>query len=436
MSANFPFQENIDVFAGEKAEKEYWIKINSKDATNTSPFNFNVKFNMRINNYNVDASGNQKGGGVFKKEAVIESNYTDIKKIEISDVIIPRYIPNNILGLNFDGVNLVQQGLDPIYFVSCYPGVTARCSTFTPAVGSPPSYPYIKLTSYKDCVILTSITSSPIMLDDISGSCFKYRDTKIIDHITIGDMVYPILDVSNNYITVFDYKQKDLPVSYSLIMANYYSNDVFETLRTNFHITSAGKNTSVSIDDFPALLLETMYASNIIRFYDSNNNNTYMILNKYTVVNTGTQITGTCYGDPIADLSGNIVVQLFNYGIRDMIDERIFYIEMDPFTPVKSSATDSSLDKMFGVLFPSTQSKNWLYCSGEPRESFLPRDLRKLDKITFTIYDSNGISINDTFKNRQGLLNPNYFSNMYTTVVLKVEEIDKTLVAKKNELKK
>jgi hypothetical protein len=91
---------------------------------------------------------------------------------------------------------------------------------------------------------------------------------------------------------------------------------------------------------------------------------------------------------------------------------------------------------MFGVLFPSTQSKNWLYCSGEPREAFLPRDLRKLDKITFTIYDSNGISLNDTFKNRPGFLNPNYFSNMYTTIVIKIEEVDKTLIAKKNEKEK
>ena len=436
MSANFPFQENIDVFAGEKAEKEYWLKISSKDATSTSPFNFNVKFNMRINNYDVDSSGNQKGGGVFKKEAVIESNYTDIKKIEVSDVIIPRYIPNNILGLNFDGVNLVQQGLDPIYFISCYPGVTAKCSAFTPTAGSPPSYPYIKLTSYKDCVILTSITSSPIMLDDISGCHFKYKDTKIIDHITIGDIVYPILDVSNNYIRVLDYIENDLPTSYSLIMANYYSNDVFETTDANFTIGSVGRNTSVSIDNFPSLLLETMYASNIIRFYDSHNHNTYMVLNKYNVLYAGTQMIGKCYGDPILDLSGNIVVQLFNYGIRDMIDERIFYLQMDPFIPVKSSATNNSLDKMFGVLFPSTQSRTWCYLSGEPKEMFLPRDLRKLDKITFTIYDSNGISLNDTFKNRPGFLNPNYFSNMYTTIVLKVEEVDKTLVAKKNELKK
>jgi hypothetical protein len=178
-----------------------------------------------------------------------------------------------------------------------------------------------------------------------------------------------------------------------------------------------------------------MFASNIIRFTDGTNNS-YAVVSKYVAIPTGTVITCTFYGDDVVDLSGYVTMQLFGYGSRDMIDERIFYLEMDPFTPVKSSATDSSLNKMFGVLFPSTQSRTWCYLSGEPKEMFLPRDLRKLDKITFTIYDSNGISLNDTFKNRPGFLNPNYFSNMYTTIVLKVEEVDKTLVAKKNEIKK
>jgi len=86
---------------------------------------------------------------------------------------------------------------------------------------------------------------------------------------------------------------------------------------------------------------------------------------------------------------------------------------------------------MFGILFPSTQSKEWLYLSGEPKESFLPRDLRKLDKINIKIFDSEGNSINDVFKDRDGLLNKNYFKNMYTTVVIKVDEIDRHLIAKK-----
>jgi len=419
MSANFPFQENIDVFAGEKAEKDYWIKISSKDATSTSPFDFSIKFIMNIN----------RGKNDYLKEAVVEDKYQDIKKIEISDVIIPRYIPNDILGLNFDGVNLIKVGTNPKYLVSTYPGTHMKCGVFTL---SPNTYPYIKLTSPKDCIVLASVTSSPIFLNDLSGSTFRYKDTRIIDHLTINNTVYPILDISNNLITLSDYNN-NLPTSASLIMANYYANDIFNTANTNLTYT----NGILTITGLPSNALETMFASNIIRLYDGTRNS-YLVVTKYVAASAGvgTVITGTVYGSSIASLSGTVNIQLFGYGSRDMIDERIFYIEMDPFTPAKSSATDSSLNKMFGVLFPSTQSKNWLYCSGEPHQAFLPRDLRKLDKITFTIYDSNGISLNDTFKNRPGFLNPNYFSNMYTTIILKVEEVDKTLVAKKNELKK
>jgi hypothetical protein len=186
MSANFPFQENIDVFAGEKADKDYWIKISSKDATSTSPFDFSIKFMMNIN----------RGKNDYLKEAVVEDKYQDIKKIEITDVIIPRYIPNDILGLNFDGVNLIKVGTNPKYLVSTYPGTHMKCGVFTL---SPNTYPYIKLTSPKDCIVLASVTSSPIFLNDISGSTFRYKDTKVIDHLTINDTVYPILDISNNH---------------------------------------------------------------------------------------------------------------------------------------------------------------------------------------------------------------------------------------------
>ena len=46
MSADFTFQENIDSFIGERADKEYWLKISSKDTVCNSPFDFNVKFNI------------------------------------------------------------------------------------------------------------------------------------------------------------------------------------------------------------------------------------------------------------------------------------------------------------------------------------------------------------------------------------------------------
>jgi len=143
MSANFPFQENIDVFVGEKTDKEYWLKISSQDSNSATPFDFNVKFSMNIRRVRQDLSGNELPGGTYVKEAVIEDKYNEIKRIEVTDVIIPRFIPNNTLGLNLDGINLVQTnvtippGPTSQYLVSCYPGVNMKCGAN-----------YIKLVNY------------------------------------------------------------------------------------------------------------------------------------------------------------------------------------------------------------------------------------------------------------------------------------------------
>lgn len=419
MSANFPFQENIDVFVGEKTDKEYWLKISSQDANSATPFDFDVKFNMNIRKIPKDINGNVLPGGSYLKEAVIEDKYNEIKRLEVTDVIIPRFIPNNTLGLNFDGVNLVKTTnvIGPSYtsfLIACYPGVNMKCGT-----------DYIKLSNYKDCIILTDINNSIIFNSDTSNN-FRYKDLKIIDHITIENIVYPIIGISQNIITILNF-QNEMPSESKLTMANYYSNILHYTPHTNVTLTSS----TLTINNFPVEMLDTTFASNIIRAYDSNNNNIYFTVNKYMDISGNTKISGSYVGS-ITAFNGNVTFQLFGFGIRDMIDERIMYLELDPFVPVKSSASNSNLNKMFGVLFPSTQSREYCYLTGEPKESFLPRDLRKLDKITIKIYDSNGVSISDTYKNRPGLLNTNYFTNIYTTVLIKVDEVDKSLVSKKS----
>jgi hypothetical protein len=423
MSANFPFQENIDVFIGEKTDKEYWLKISSLDATNTSPFDFNVKFNMNIRKITKDLSGNVLPGGSYLKEAVIEDKYQEIKRLEVTDVIIPRYIPNNTLGLNFDGVNLVHNGIideygnTTGYLLACYPGVNMKCGN-----------DYIKLCSYKDTIIITDISNSILFNSDVSNN-FRYKDSKIIDHLTIENIVYPIIDVSNNLITICDFNT-EMPLESKLTMGNYYSNIINYTNTSNVILTAS----TLTINNFPAKMLDTTFAANIIRLYDNIGNNAYFTVSRYIDVSGNSKISGSyvSINDNPVVFVGNVTFQLFGFGIRDLIDERIMYLELDPFIPVKSSASNNNLNKMFGVLFPSTQSKEWLALSGEPRESFLPRDLRKLDKITIKLYDSDGVSLNDTFKNRPGLLNTNYFKNLYTTVLIKIEEVDKSLIAKKS----
>ena len=427
MSANFPFQENIDVFAGEKTDKEYWLKISSKDATAVSPFDFTVKFNMNTsnaNNYTIDADGNKVYKNFsYNKEANIGSKYNEIKRLEVTDIVIPKYIPDSTIGLNFDGVNLVKIS-DPsfnVFSLSLYPGVTQKLGTN-----------YIKLTNYKECVIVTDISNSLIFLDDLSGSSFRYKNDRIIDHVNINNYVYPILSVSGNTI-VLDNLSQTLPATAKFIMGNYYSNLIYSTDSSNCDLT----NSSILINGSPTSIYENIYNGNIIRMVDASSNYYFIYSSQSTDSEGNTTLFGKWLNVTNPTVSGSTVnMFLFGFGMRDLIDQRIFYLELEPFVPVKSSATDNKLDKMFGVLFPSTQSRDWLYLSGEPRECFLPRDLRKLDKFTIRIYDSDGKSLNDIFIKRPGLLNSNYFPNMYTTMIIKVDEIDKSLVAKKMELPK
>ena len=436
MSANFQFQENLESFIGDKGDKEYWLKISSKDTQSVSPFEFNVKFDMNIRQIDRDLSGQIINN--YRKEAVIYDKYKDIKRIEVTDVIIPRYIPTTTIGLNFDGVVLVKDISDnKVFYVSCYPGIIQKTGTYS--VNSA-NIGYIKFTNPKDTIVLTGVDYAESFASDSGG--FRFKDNRIIDHITIDNIPYPIDTVENNKITLLVDFDNELPTQIKMISGNYYSNLIYSIHYVSANIES--DDTTVTLKNLSAQLFENIYSSNIIRFHSSNTNtlgisqhyNYYLQIKKYSQVNNNVVLIGTFLGDALPDVEiipngSTLNLYLFGFGTRDLLDDRIFYMELDPFVPVKSSATDNQLDKMFGVLFPSTQSKEWLYLSGEPKESFLPRDLRKLDKITIKLYDSEGNALNDLFKNRPGLLNGNYFKNMYTTVVIKVDESGKALIVKK-----
>ena len=61
---------------------------------------------------------------------------------------------------------------------------------------------------------------------------------------------------------------------------------------------------------------------------------------------------------------------------------------------------------------------------------FLPTDFRKMDKLTIRLYDSDGNNLNDVFSKKLGLLNTNYYNNLYTTIIMKIEENAKSLHTK------
>jgi hypothetical protein len=397
-----------DRFIEDKTSKFFYLKISSRDANILSPFDFHIKFNMDIGSQN-----NQ-----FKQEAVIYNKYIDIKSIELSDIVIPRYIPSFVIGNNYDGVNLVLKNTN-MFMLSCYPGITLKSGSTT--INSN-TVNYIKLINPKETII---IIKTGYTLDNTNiENNHTLKCHKIIDHININNTIYPIIDVSNNYIIVDNFFTP-LPSSTKLVLGNYYSNLLTVSDNTNISITP----TTLIINDLPSEMLQNIYEGNILNISDLSNNNYYFKVTDYVDNSNNANFKGTWFNKP-ETLSDVLYVTLFGYGSRDLLDDRIFYVEMNPFVPVKSTATNTDLNRMFGVLFPSTQSREWLYLSGEPKEIFLQRDYRKLDRIDFKFFDSNGNNLNEIFNKKLGLLNTNYYNNLYTSIVIKVEENDRILVTK------
>jgi hypothetical protein len=397
----FPFFQ--DKFTPGKKDKEYILKISSKDTGNKYPFDFHVKFAMDIGNANNN----------YKKEAIIYSKYTDITSLEVSDVVIPRYIPSTTIGKQIYGFNLIKSSNNK-FLISCYPGCSIKTGVIT--VNSQP-YNFIKLISPKDSfyLIKRGITHnySVIINDSI------LEDQQVIDHINYNNNILPILDISNNEITVNDYIT--LPDTTPLIISEH--NYLFKTS------SATANSTSLTVPSLPIDLIENIYQDNTIRIIDASQNNYYFKVDSYSENGSDIVFSGE-WTDNSFGFYGTLNLYLHGYESRDLLDERIFYIEIDPFTPVKSTATNNENNKMFGVLFPSTQSKDWLYLSGEPKEMFLPTDFRKMDKLTIRLYDSDGNNLNDVFSKKLGLLNTNYYNNLYTTIIMKIEENAKSLHTK------
>ena len=395
----FPFIQ--DTFIAGKKDKEYILKISSNDTLLKYPFDFQVKFAMDIK----DASNN------FKKEAIIYNKYIDITYIEVSDVIIPRFIPTSTIGRNIEGFRLIKTANNK-FIISCYPGCSIKTGSTTI---NTISYNFIKLISPKESLFMIkrgiAHNYSLLIIDPI------LEDNLVIDHLNYNNNILPILDISNNEITVNNYNLT-LPNTIPIIITD--SNILFKTS------TATANATTLTIPNLPLELVENIYADNTIRIIDASQNNYYFKISSSSKISTDIIFKGN-WSDLSYGFEGISNLYLFGFGSKDLLDERIFYIELESFKPSTSTSTNNQFDKMFGVLFPSTQSTNWLYLSGEPKQVFVPTDSRKMDKLTIRLYDSNGNNLNDIFYKKLGLLNTDYNSNLFSSLLIKIQEHSKSL---------
>ena len=107
---------------------------------------------------------------------------------------------------------------------------------------------------------------------------------------------------------------------------------------------------------------------------------------------------------------------------------------MHPYKPNKLVATESTINDTFGVFFPSTQSKDYLYLRGDAFESYNITNLQNTNnKIKFSLLDSNYEQVGTIYNKFFNLYQPNnsvsinsYLPNAPdVTIIMKLEQIER-----------
>lgn len=426
----------------------FTLKINSKDRNyirEPNPFNFEIIFNQNQTNNN--------------PKAVITSKFEKIKKITLSQVSIPRYIPRDYMGEPVTGITPIYNDANSVS-LSYYPGININNTVINVLDNSGNE---IKI----EVLELVDLTNKKLYLVALQYNnpfyLSKYINVKaeLFSYININNNVYPITNIIGNIISLGNTTMFPLPVNTNnrLIIADFYKNSVM----VDNNGTRIGINlTSIQITKANILNFQYLFAGQYLE-YQVNTGSTNVIFERKlfkitslntvlvnstesnTINNTNVIIYGTWVDGPPSidnlsslyfDHANTIRLNQFNFGVRDLFDERVFYINLSPFTPAKDVSTDPTMNKSFGVLYPSTpnSTKDFLYLRGDAAESYTNVNLQNTsNKMRFSLMDSNNQLIGTIYNKYQNMYKPT--NNIPLTsylpflpdvnIILKIEEVDK-----------
>ena len=94
-----------------------------------------------------------------------------------------------------------------------------------------------------------------------------------------------------------------------------------------------------------------------------------------------------------------IKINHLKYGSRDLLNEKLFYLSLEPITPSRNLITNSKLNNVIGVFYPSSQSKNYIYLTGRNKQSYHNNNLQNLRKISFKLYFMDGTLVGQNLNN-------------------------------------
>ena len=423
----------------------YTLKINSKSrniSKEPNPFNFELGFH-------------QDSDSLKEKRAIIPAKFENIKKIQVSQILIPRFIPRDFMGEPFNGITPLYDSSNTIT-LSYYPGININ-NTITTIVNNAGVESKIEVIELVD---LNNRKINLVALEYNNPYYLKYINIKsdIYSYLNINDNIYPITKIIGSLIQVSNTDLYPLPsyTSNRLTIGDFYKNIIKVDLQNennvyfNINTIFIHKVNPLNFQYiYPKQYLEFQINSSLsdieerklfkiesIKFEKIENDLEVSISNtKVVILGEWTDGFPTIYSNtnPFSFAYNQIIkISQFNFGVRDLLDEKIFYFNISPFTPSKFVSTEPEVNDSFGVFFPSTQSKDYLYLRGEAFEVYNSTNLQTTNnKFKFSLLDSNyeqvGTIYNKYFNLYQPLTLPSvksYLPNIPDiTIVMKIEEI-------------
>jgi hypothetical protein len=468
----------------------YTLKINSRSRNTIkepSPFSFDIAFNREQETIETTETIVNGKTIITKKKVpisgiVIPSKFENIKKIQITQILIPRYIPRDYIGEPINGVTPIRDSSNSLV-LSYYPGINLNNTVITitdiSSIQTPIEVIELVDLNNKKHYLIALEYNNPYYL----SKCINIK-AELYSYININNTIYPITNIFGSRL-ILDNTDEDnsgnpivLTYTNRLIIADFYKNNIFVQLYnnnnerlyigTNFIIIrkTSLKNyqyilpnqyleyQTLNDDDIRFINKNNLFK--ISQIYDNSNNKIYnilkdidqqvaddevrnnnedsgiIIMGEWVANNKPSQLQNLTHGN--IDIN-SVKINHFNFGIRDLLDEKIFYANLLPFIPNKSVSCDPEINNSFGVFFPATQSKDYLFLRGDSFEVYNNNNLKNTNsKLNFTLLDSNYEEVGLIFHKYPQYYNPSLFQTSVKaflpnipdiTVIIKIEEIDR-----------
>ena len=122
----------------------------------------------------------------------------------------------------------------------------------------------------------------------------------------------------------------------------------------------------------------------------------------------------------------DIQINHLKAGIKDLLNEKLFYLSLDPITPSRNLITNGKLNNVLGVFYPSTQSKDYIFLTGQNRQKYNNKNLQNLKDISFKLYYMNGDIVGKNLKNYS--LDYLELDKKQTNITFQIEQVDKYMM--------